>query len=181
MSERCGNPHPENLSACEIKVLNHRTCTGWATSRNEYVDWENSEYRAPEPKLSKKASRERIKTLAAKVPQKAPGPAQSGFAAGLEGSESAARVWDDDQKALVDAAILAVCRRHAGGQEFTTDEIWDELAGAVPVTKGLTSRLRRAQNLGHLDSTGKTKISERGGHHDHGQRLTLWYSLIHKV
>jgi hypothetical protein len=54
------------------------------------------------------------------------------------------------------------------------------LAGAVPVTKGLTSRLMVASRAGLIDKTGKIAISDRGGHHDHGQRLNVWYSLIPK-
>jgi hypothetical protein len=174
---RCGNPHPQDLTACEIKVPNHRTCTGWSLALEGYLDWPNPEYRVPEPKLSKTAARAKLQALAAKVPHAAPAPAE-GFAAGVEGSERAARVWDDDQVALVDAAIRTVARKHALGGEFTTDAIWDELGGAVPVTKGLTARLMVARRDRVLDSTGKTEISTRGGHHDHGQRLTIWYSLI---
>lgn len=163
---------------CEIKTPNHPECTGWCEECAEYVDWANPDF-IPSKRL-RTSPRAVMREMASHV---APAPTVgaavlSGFPAGEQGSERASARWNEDQKKLVDAAILAVATRHAKGGEFTTDEIWDELAGAVPVTKGLTARLMRAVRAGVMDKTGKTAVSERGGHHDHGQRLGVWYSLL---
>lgn len=178
MSE-CANAHPERKAVCEMRTPNHRTCTGWSVALGDYLDWDNPDYQERPKHVSKTAGRAKLKELAAAVPKGTPEPV-SGIAAGIAGSERAAGTWDEEQIALVDKAIHAVCVAHAHGGEFTTDAIWDELGGAVPVTKGLTARLMVARRKNWLDSTDKTAISTRGGHHDHGQRLTVWYSLIDK-
>lgn len=181
-----GTPHPELAGVrCDNATENHPTCTGKTDPMaffGSYVDWANSDY--VEPKVLKASSarelRERLAAVGAKTRPavRVDDTEASGFAAGVAGSEQAAVRWTDGQIALVDAAILAVAQRHAGGREFTSDAIWEELAGKVPVTKALTSRLMRAARRRIIDNTGKTEISNRGGHHDHGQRLTVWYSLL---
>jgi hypothetical protein len=174
-----GVAHPELPEViCEIRRRNHPECTGWDPELDDYRDWPNPDHEPPKSvqgdvkgKLAEMAGRAEAAPVTGEL---------EGFAAGLEGSGRAASRWDDEQVALVDAAIKAVCEDHRGGGEFTTDAVWEKLDGAVPVTKGLTGRLKVAQHAGLMDSTGKTAISQRGGHHDHGQRLTVWYSLIPK-
>lgn len=100
----------------------------------------------------------------------------SGFAAGVEGSERAARRWTDSEKAEVDAAIAQTAQDAA---EFTTDDVWRTLGDAFPVTKGMTSRLVAAARGGIIRNTGRIVRSTRGGAHDHAQRLTVWASLHH--
>jgi hypothetical protein len=144
-----------------------------------YVDWRNESY-VPPVKTDPKAAAGKLKDMAARV---APAPRvdddepPSGFAAGLAGSEQAARRWTEDEKKIVFAAIISVAMDK---DEFTTDDVWKELAGRVPVTKGMTAMLKLADRKDILGNTGKTVISQRGGQHDHGQRLTVWYSLIKK-
>lgn len=175
----CGLAHPEHPAIRCDQRGSHPLCSGFDTTDPfaEYMDWPNPGY-VPPVKVSRVAVKSHLAAVAAQVPPAPPKPVRDGFPAGLEGSERAGEAWDEAQKKLVDDAIAAVARAHAGGGEFTSDEIWEHLAGAVPVTKGLTARLMMAKRRGLLDSTGKTGISERGGHHDHGQRLTLWYSLL---
>lgn len=182
----CGQFCPENGAvSCQNPDGNHRLCTGYDSVADEFVDWSNPSYEAPKTK-GRQAAQQHLEAVAARV---APSvrvatasasasavlEASDGFAKGVQESARAAGRWDDDQKQLVLDAIIAVAKRM---DEFTSDAIWAELAGSVPVTKGLTSLLRLASKRGILDSTGKTTISERGGEHDHGQRLTVWYSLI---
>lgn len=171
-----GIAHPERPEVvCDNSAANHAECSGWDPAAEGYIDWPNPDYTAS--KAVKGKPTERLRAMAART---APAPRAgelTGFPAGVEGSERAATRWTDEQVALVDQAICAVALRHRRGGEFTSDEIWAELNGAVPVTKGLTARLMRAQRQGLIDTTGKFAISERGGHHDHGQRLSIWYSL----
>lgn len=175
-----GAQHPDDPGThCEVKIPNHPECTGWSWRAGDYVDWANPDH---EPTKKVRGDQKGVlKEMATRVEAAPTVGAPSGFQAGLEGSQRAATRWDEAQTALVDAAIRAVAEKHRGGMEFTSDAIWEQLDGAVPVTKGLTSRLRVAQRAGLMDSTGKTTISERGGHHDHGQRLTVWFSLIPRV
>lgn len=142
-----------------------------------YVDWQNQSYVAP-VKADPKAVAGKLKDMASRVasaPHVDDDDPPSGFAAGLAGSEQAARRWTEDEKTIVLGAIIRVAQRM---DEFTTDDVWAELAGQVPVTKGMTSMLKTADRKDILGNTGKTVISQRGGQHDHGQRLTVWYSLI---
>lgn len=178
----CTNRHPEHPQiVCEntAPLSHHPLCTGFdhADLMAEWVDWPNPDY-VPPVKLPRSSAQSRLKALAGRIPDQETLPDRAGFSAGLRGSAKAAGRWDDAQKRRVMAAIDAVAKRHAGGGEFTSDEIWAELDGAVPVTKGLTALLMRARKNGVLDSTGHTEISRRGGDHDHGQRLTRWYSLL---
>lgn len=173
-----GTPHP-NLGGvlCEIAKPNHPECTGWSQLGQDFVDWLNPDYEPPK-RTTKAAARTQLKVAAGRVePAPAVGTLE-GFEAGVEGSQRAATRWTEQEVALVDAAIRAVAVEHSGGREFTSDAIWEKLAGSVPVTKGLTARLMVASRAGLIDTTGKFAISERGGHHDHGQRLSVWYSLV---
>jgi hypothetical protein len=170
-----GQPHPEdNGIRCDVTRRRHPLCTGWSPAQGCYIDWDNPDYERPKTVTNAKAKVAELATRVAPVSRVAD---TEGFPAAEEGSERAADRWTDAQKELVDAAIRAVAKAHHGGGEFNSDDIWDELAGAVPVTKGLTSRLLMAQRRGLIGNTGKTEISQRGGHHDHGQRLTVWHSV----
>lgn len=182
----CGQVSPESSTvSCQNHDGNHRLCTGYDSAVDEFVDWPNPSYEAPKTK-GRRAAQQHLEAVAARVAPNvrvvsaspsagAAVDAPTGFAKGLQESARAAERWDDDQKQLVMNAIIAVAKREG---EFTSDAIWAELAGSVPVTKGLTSLLLLASRRGVLDSTGKTMISDRGGEHDHGQRLTVWYSLV---
>jgi hypothetical protein len=178
MATECGELHPDYADiVCDVTVPAHPWHRGWSVAVDSYVDWENPSY-VPPVKTDRKAAAGKLKEMATRVasaPTTADDEPPSGFSAGLAGSEQAARRWTDDEKATVLGAIIAVARRL---DEFTTDDIWDELAGRVPVTKGMTAMLKSADRKDILGNTGKTVISQRGGQHDHGQRLTVWYSLI---
>jgi hypothetical protein len=173
----CDQSHPDRPAIrCANAPGNHRLCTGYDPASDEFIDWDNPEY-APPKTQGRREANEHMQTVAARIApdtRVAP-PTVEGIAKGFAESERAAGRWDEDQKRLVMDAIRVVARSN---DEFTTDAIWEQLAGTVPVTKGMTAMLRRASKEGILDSTGKTKISSRGGEHDHGQRLTVWYSLI---
>jgi len=180
MRTECGELHPDFADiVCDVTVPAHPWHRGWSVAVDAYVDWQNDAY-VPPVKKDPAAVAGKLKEMAGRV---APAPhvdddePPSGFAAGLAGSEQAARRWTDDEKAIVLGAIIAVAKRL---DEFTTDDIWDELAGRVPVTKGMTAMLKSADRKDILGNTGKTVISNRGGKHDHGQRLTVWYSLLKK-
>lgn len=91
----------------------------------------------------------------------------------IAGSETAAQRWTDEQKLLVDQAIEETARTHP---TFTTDAVWAYLGPDFPVTKGMTSRLNKAVRDGLIVNTGTTRIADRGGPHDHAQRLVIWAS-----
>lgn len=84
--------------------------------------------------------------------------------------------WTARERAQVDAAILSVARRNL---YFTADEIWGELPGDFPVSKGLSARLRRASRGGAVENTGSTTV-KRGawGPRSHRQRLSVWRSRV---
>lgn len=106
-----------------------------------------------------------------------PTPEPAPFDRGMAGSTRAARRWTPDETQRVDAAIENVARRV---DLFTSDDVWLELGDGFPVTKGMASRLIAAKNRDVIASTGEVRTARRGGNHDHGQRLSLWRSLIHE-
>lgn len=171
-----GVAHPERPRVtCDSTVNNHEICSGWDEDIQDYVDWSNALYEPPKRVSSGTRLNEKLSEMAQRVE-----PAervQDGIQAGLEASKRAADTWTEDQRKQVFDAIVAVAKRK---DEFTTDEVWAELAGKVPVTKGMTAMLRVAVKRDVIGNTGKTAISERGGKHDHGQRLSVWYSLVRK-
>jgi hypothetical protein len=174
----CGRrwTHLDTEVVCSNRQTNHRYCLAWCDAEFGIVETPNPDYVAPKVVTGGEgAAQSALEGMRGRV---APDPTSDGFPAGLEASEASAATWTDQQKAQVRTAIRIVCERHAGGGEFTTDDIWAQLAGKVPVTKGMTAMLNRANKDGWLDNTGKTRIAERGGKHDHGQRLTIWYSLM---
>ena len=79
--------------------------------------------------------------------------------------------WTGDQQRQVDDAIVTVSRRKG---LFTSDDIWQELGPQFPVTKGLSGRLNAAAKRGFIVNTGRVTTAQRGGLHDHAQRLTIW-------
>jgi len=119
-----------------------------------------------------------------------------------EGIARAAAKWTDEEVALVDAAIRTVATRHRKayldwlleqrpeGEEpwpyantttpadLTTADVWQELAGRVPITKGIAGRMLAAKGAGIIANTGRTVIAPRESTGpNHGQRLTVWRAL----
>lgn len=88
----------------------------------------------------------------------------------------AASRWTDTERAAVRQAIRAVADTH---DTFTADDVWDALAGAVPVTKGLAGLLVSAAHDGVIEHTGTTVLSRAVGDRGHVQRLAVWRSLVH--
>jgi hypothetical protein len=179
----CGNMH-EGME-CGRPVGNHPRCTGFDEELDDFRDWDNPNYVDPHVHTNVATAREtKAVAMASTAPDRRVGTS-SGFEAGMEASERAAERWTAEEKAKVVAAVVKVCEDHAyradglpGHDEFTADDIWDELAGEVPVTKALASVLNAASKRGLCDTTGKTTISRRQGQHGHGQRLSVWYSLV---
>ena len=174
----CQQPHPDYPSLlCEQQGENHRLCTGYHAEGDEFLDWENPSYQPPKNRTRKgaQAHLEAVATRVAPDTRVGTAPPSSGFAKGVQESTRAAGKWTEQEKVRVMDAIIAVAKRT---DEFTSDAIWEELGASVPVTKGLTAMLMLADRRGILMSTGKTEKSTRGGEHDHGQRLTVWCSLI---
>jgi hypothetical protein len=91
-----------------------------------------------------------------------------------ESQASANAKWSPEQQTRVDAAIVKMARMKP---RFTADEVWYELGASFPVTKGMTARLMVAERRGVIKNTGEITWAERGGKHDHAQRLTIWQSL----
>ena len=87
---------------------------------------------------------------------------------------SATAKWTLQQQDQVDTAIRKMARMMP---EFTADQVWYELGATFPVTKGMTARLLVAERAGVIKNSGLTTFAERGGVHDHAQRLTVWQSL----
>lgn len=98
-----------------------------------------------------------------------------GFAAGLAGSAAASRAWTPEEVEAIDKAIRRAAFT-AGAAGFTADDVW-KLCPNVPVTKGLAARLNAAARAGWIRNTGETRTADRGGKHDHGQRLSVWVGV----
>lgn len=94
------------------------------------------------------------------------------FEVGIQKSQTAAdHKWTPDEITKVDHAIR-LCAHFQ--PEFTSDDVWRRLPKDFPVTKGMAARLIAAQRAGIIYNTGRVTIANRGGQHDHGQRLTVW-------
>jgi hypothetical protein len=87
-----------------------------------------------------------------------------------EGTERAASRWTAAEEGRVDDAIARAARELP---TFTADDVWERCPG-VPVTKGLAGRLLAAARAGTIENTGATTTAQRGGQHDHAQRLSVW-------
>ena len=109
-----------------------------------------------------------------------------------DGIARAAARWTDEEVTKVDQAIAAVARRVRVRAEvayanprnvdeaatFTTADVWAELDGAVPVTKGIAGRMLAAKGAGIIANTGRTVIAPPDAPGpNHGQRLTVWRAL----
>ena len=81
--------------------------------------------------------------------------------------------WTPFQQRQVDAAIEACAREIS---VFTADDVWARLGQHFPVTKGLAGRLNAAVRRRIIVNTGNVRHANRGGQHDHAQRLTVWAS-----
>ena len=97
------------------------------------------------------------------------------FDRGMAGSEQSASKWTADEVTMVDLAIRACSRAY---NEFTADDVWARLPEGFRVTKGLASRLKVAKNDGWIRSSGTTRTSKRDDEHGHGQRHTVWVSVL---
>jgi len=82
--------------------------------------------------------------------------------------------WTPFQQRQVDDAIEA-CARQLG--VFTADDVWARLGQHFPVTKGLAGRLNAAVRRRIIVNTGNVRHANRGGQHDHAQRLTVCSSV----
>lgn len=96
------------------------------------------------------------------------------FQQGMAGSALAGQKWTAEEAQLIDDAIM---RAALELDEFTADDVW-ERADGVRVTKGLAGRLNAAQHRGVIRSTGRVTFAQRGGKHDHRQRLAVWASEV---
>lgn len=180
MSATCASAGPDGL-VCSRPLNNHPSCTGFDDEIDDFRDWDNPAYVDPRPADPETAKAVKAKAMAGVAPDVRVG----GFQAGLEASEAASEAkWSDEDRALVYQVIVSICQERAfrpdgepGHDEFSSDLIWERLAGRVRWSKALTSVLMKASRAGWCDTTGKTVISQRGGEHDRGQRLSLWYSL----
>lgn len=105
------------------------------------------------------------------APPPSPDPTPAGFQLGISRSADSAKKWSAEQIELVDYTIVLVARRL---DEFTADDVWRQLPEGFPVTKGMAARLISAERKGRIFNTGRLERSQRGGEHDHGQRLTVW-------
>lgn len=167
----CGQRNPEHPGlSCELEEGNHPLCTGYDADAGVFRDWENPLYEKPKRQRGANQDvRETLRELAAKVEI---APTTLGREAPAE-DETPAR-WTENQKAYVLKAIIAVAERL---DEFTADDIWDELNGAVPLNNGMTPMLKLASKRGIADTTGK-KVTTRRDSSGKGKSRTVWYSLI---
>lgn len=94
------------------------------------------------------------------------------FAKAMKISQTVANCkWTGEQQRAVDAAIAVVARHK---RRFTADDVWAQLGPDFPVTKGLAGRLNAAVRRKLIYNTGTIAHANRGGLHDHAQRLTVW-------
>lgn len=102
-----------------------------------------------------------------------------------DGIARAAAKWTDEEVNLVDLAIVRVrnrvLKRPVDGLlrgEFTTADVWQELNGTVPVTKGIAGRMTAAKSARIIANTGSTVIiAPDAPPPNNGQRLTVWRAL----
>ena len=98
------------------------------------------------------------------------------FKLGIRASQAAAEGgWTPHEIELVDKTIKHLAMTQF---QFTADDVWRELGAGFPVNKGMAARLNVASRRGYIFNTGNTRISKRGGAHDHAQRLSIWQSQL---
>lgn len=163
MRPECPSTHPTLGSACSMRNTNHPLCTDGTN------DWDNPGFVA---KVEKKAGKARLREIATQVPA-VTSVLEEGAAEAAAGSRRAADALSDEQRVLVATAIDAVAARL---DEFTVDDVYDELDGAVPINKGIGAMMRLAIKRDVVGSTGKRAPSQRG--RDTTRDLTVYYSLI---
>lgn len=164
----CTALHPEFKVTCHKTGMHkHHTCQIKVGVVKQTVSWPNEDYIGPNAPANLNSAVERVREADRQ---------RTGFAAGVAASEASADArWNDEQQALVLHAIGTVARVRP---TFTTQHVWDALGPSVPVTKGMTGMLMRAKGEGWIENSGQLDIRTGGGAHDHGQRLTVWRSLI---
>jgi hypothetical protein len=91
------------------------------------------------------------------------------FIEGMLASQSSADArWTRPQQNEVDAAIVHVARTKGF---FTSDDIWKHLGDQF------AGRLNAAARRGIIRNTGELAYAQRGGAHDHAQRLSVWAGI----
>jgi hypothetical protein len=104
-----------------------------------------------------------------------PARKQAPFIQGMIASQSSADArWTRIEQNQVDAAIAHVAKTKG---IFTADDVWQHLGATSLSPKvwldGLTQHLRR----GIIRNTGELAYANRGGAHDHAQRLSVWAGI----
>jgi hypothetical protein len=104
-----------------------------------------------------------------------PAKRHDSFIQGMIASQSSADArWTRIEQNQVDAAIAHVAKTKG---IFTADDVWQHLGDHFPVTKGLAGRLNAASRRGIIRNTGELAYANRGGAHDHAQRLSVWAGI----
>lgn len=168
----CNRSHPDRVGiTCDQQEGNHQRCSGFVAELGDYEDWLNPAYVVPKNnRKGRKGAQERLNVVATRVNlADRVGPPDMR----RERLGPIRRTWDERERQLVMDAIIAVAKRR---DEFTYDDVWVELNGAVPRGDGdLYKLIRVAARRGILDSTGKVESVDEA---DPQRDRMIWYSLI---